>query len=244
MKSDPPEKSRADQLATGVQRIGVAGGLFRLVKTLGLAVLLLALALFLFYAGVPWFIGAVLIAVAAGLVVFEVIVLRRIAAQNLRAPHEPSAGGEEPDPDEILVESIPAVMRYGKTRSVAVLGTGRVLLPENALLITNKAIWALTVPLAGVDKVVADTDIGKWQWVSAYRDIISGLQEMISTLPLPELLKQGRGKRLMRWEEMREAKTLPFTQTLSLIRTDGKNFGYAIRLKEDYQRAKGIFKIP
>ena len=135
-------------------------------------------------------------------------------------------------------------MQYGKTRSVAVLGTGKVLTPENALIITNKAIWVLTVPLAGVDEVVAGTDIGKWQWMSAYQDIINGLQEMISTLPLPELLKQGRAKRLMGWEEIKDAKTLPFTQAISLAKANGKKFGYAIRQKEDYQRAKKIFKIP
>ncbi|NLA26037.1 MAG: hypothetical protein GX878_01430, partial [Firmicutes bacterium] len=116
-------------------------------------------------------------------------------------------------------------------------------LPENALIITNKAIWALTVPLAGVDKVVAGTDIGKWQWMSAYQEIITTLRGMISTLPLHELLKQGRAKRLMGWAEIKEAKTLPFTQAISLTRTDGKKFGYSIRLEEDFQRAKEIFKI-
>ncbi len=244
MKPEPPEKSRADRLATTVQQVGVAGGLFRLVKTIGLAIFLLGLAVFLLYIGLPWYLAAGLIVIAAGIVVFNVIVLKRTAAVDLHAPYEPDAGEVEPEPDEILVESIPAVMQYGKTRSVAVLGTGKVLLPENALLITNKAIWALTVPLAGVDQVVADTDIGQWQWMSAYRDIINGLQEMTSTLPLPELLKQGRAKRLMEWKEIKDAKTLPFTQAISLTRTDGKKFGYAIRLKEDYLRAKEIFKIP
>ena len=57
-------------------------------------------------------------------------------------------------------------------------------------------------------------------------------------------MKQGRAKRLMGWDEIKNVKTLPFTQAISLTRTDGKKFGYAIRLKEDYQRAKEVFKIP
>jgi len=80
--------------------------------------------------------------------------------------------------------------------------------------------------------------------MSAYRDIIHGLREMIASLPLHEVLKQGRAKRLMGWDEIKDAKTLPFTQVISLTGTDGKRFGYSIRLKEDYQRAKDIFKIP
>ncbi|MFZ5642949.1 MAG: hypothetical protein ACOY46_05090 [Bacillota bacterium] len=105
--------------------------------------------------------------------------------------------------------------QYFTTRSVAVLGTGKVLTPENALIITNRAIWALTVPLPGVDKVVSGSDIGGWQWMWAYKDISDKLQEMLMTLPLDEVLKQGRAKRLMGWEE----------------------------LKEDYLMAREIFKI-
>ena len=244
MKHGPHKEIRAEKLAATVQRVGVAGGLFRLVKTLGLALLLLGLAAFLLHIGSPWYIGAALIVIAAGIVAFDVIVLKRTAAVDLNAPAEPAAGNVGLEPGEVLVDTIPAVMQYGKTRSVAVLGTGKVLIPENALLITNKAIWALTVPLPGVDKVVAGADIGKWQWMSAYQDIINTLREMISTLPLHEVLKQGRAKRLMGWNEIKDAKTLPFTQAISLTRTDGKTFGYSIRLKKDYQRAKEIFKIP
>ena len=244
MERDSRKEIRANKLAAAVQRVGVAGGLFRLVKTLGLAVLLLSLAVFLLYIGLPWYVGAALIVIAAGIVAFDVIVLRRTAAVDLNAPAEPAAGNVELEPDEALVDTIPAVMQYGKTRSVAVLGTGKVLIPENALLITNKAIWALTVPLPGVDKIVAGADIGKWHWMSAYQDIINALREMVVTLPLREVLKQGRAKRLLGWNEIKDAKTLPFTQAISLTGTDGKRFGYSIRLKEDYQRAKEIFKIP
>jgi hypothetical protein len=244
MERNPRGDIKADKLAAAVQRVGVAGGLFRLVKTLGIAVLLLGLAVFLLYIGLPWYIGAGLIVIAAGIVAFDVIVLRKTAAVDLNSSVEPVAGNVEPEPGEVLVDTIPAVMQYGKTRSVAVLETGKVVTPENALLITNKAIWALTVPLPGVDKVVAGTDIGKWQWMSAYQDIIYALREMIATLPLHEVLKQGRAKQLMGWDEIKDVKTLPFTQAISLTRTDGKRFGYSIRLKEDYLKAKEIFKIP
>lgn len=244
MKHDPRKETRADKLATAVQRVGVVGGLFRLVKTLGLAVLLLGLAVFFLYIGFPWYVGAGMIVIAAGIVVFDVIVLRRTAAVDLNAPVEPMVGNMALEPGEVLVDTIPAVMQYGKTRSVAILGAGKVLTPENALLITDKAIWAMTVPLPGIDQVVAGADIGKKQWMSAYQDITHVLRKMISTLPLNEVLKPGRAQRLMGRDEIKDAKTLPFTQAISLTGTDGKRFGCSIRLKEDYQRAKDIFKIP
>jgi len=124
MKHGPHKEIRAEKLAATVQRVGVAGGLFRLVKTLGLALLLLGLAVFLLYIGFPWYIGAALIVIAAGIVAFDVIVLRRTAAVDLNAPNEPVDQNIEPEAGEVLLDTIPAVMQYGKTRSVAVLETG------------------------------------------------------------------------------------------------------------------------
>ena len=116
MKHDSPERNRADKLATGVQRLGVAGGFFRLVRTLGLAALLLGLAVFSLYIRMPRYIGAGLIIIAAGIVVLDVIVLKRTAAVDLHAPPESDTGEVELEPDEILVESIPAVMQCKRQR--------------------------------------------------------------------------------------------------------------------------------
>lgn len=111
-------------------------------------------------------------------------------------------------------------------------------------MITNKAIWALTVPLPGVDKVVGNTDIGKWQWMTCWQDIVSGLQEMTVSLSLEDVLKQGRAKCLLKREELKAVKTLPFTYALSFVSTSGQKFGYSIRTKQDYIRAKKFFHVP
>jgi hypothetical protein len=226
-----------------VQQVGVASGIYRLVKTLGFSALLIALALFFIYIEIPWYVGAVVIFIAVAIVVVDIISLKRMTRVDLNTPNEPVSENVELELGEYLVDTIPAVMQYGKTRSVEILDTGKVLTPENTLIITNRAIWTVTVPLSGGDKVVSGTDIGKWQWMMAYQDIIKILQEMVTTLPLDEVLKQGRAKRLMRMEEIKRAKSLPFTYAISLTRTDGKKFGYSIRTKEDYMRAKEIFKI-
>ena len=183
MKSNPHQESRADKLATTVQQVGVGGGFYRLFKTLGFSALLIALALFFIYIEIPWYVGGVTIFIAIGIIVLDVLRLKRTARVNLNTLNEPVPVSIELEPGEILEYSIPAVMQYGKARSFEVLGTGKVLTPENALIITNKAVWALTIPL-------------------------------------------------------------PFTYAISLARTDGKKFSYSVRLKEDYLRAKEIFKIP
>lgn len=175
--------------------------------------------------------------------VLSIIALKRTAGVDLHTLNEPVPASVALEPGEVLVDTIPAVMQYFTTRSVAVLGTGKVLTPENALVITNKAIWALTVPLPGVDKVVSGSDIGSWQWMLAYKDISDKLQEMLMTFPFDEVLKQGRAKRLMGWEELKTAKSRPLSHDIRLIKSDGKTYRYSIRLKEDYLRAREIFKI-
>lgn len=111
------------------------------------------------------------------------------------------------------------------------------------MIITDRAIWALTVPLPGADKVVGDTDIGRLQWMWQYREINDKLQEMVAALPLDEVLKQGRAKRLMGRGELKIARSRPLSRDIRLIRNDGKTYRYSIRLQEDYLKAKKIFHI-
>ncbi len=243
MAAEQNKETRADEIAETVQKLGTAGSFYSLAKTIGFSVFIILFAVFLLYLGVPVYITAGLIFIAGVLIVLDIIRVKRIMGVDLRSLNEPEEEIIDLEADEVMTDTIPAVMQYGKFRSYEVLGAGKVITPANALLITNKAVWALTVPLAGVDKIVSGTDIGQWQWTVAYQDIINKLNQMISSLPLEEVFKQCRAKRLICLSEIRYAKTLPFTQAISLRRSDGKKFGYSIRLKEDYFKAKKIFKI-
>lgn len=244
MDMKPEDGTKAGKLAENVHKAGIMAGRWRLVKTLQLSVLIVVFAVVCYFMlEIPWFICGPMVIVAAAILALEIIRLKNISRVNT----EPQPEEQEQDifiePDEVLVDIIPAVMQYGKTRSVEVLGTGKVLTPENALLITNKAVWALTVPLAGADKTVSGADIGKWQWMYAYQDIINGLNLMVLTLPLKDVLATGKAKRLMKLDEIKKASTLPFTYSISFTRSDGQKFGYSIRLENDYLRAKKIFNI-
>ncbi|MGI5838548.1 MAG: hypothetical protein ACOX8W_02685 [bacterium] len=97
---------------------------------------------------------------AVAIIALEYVALRRINTVSLQPATVPIketvalAAGETP------AAMVPAVMRHGKVRSVVSLGTDKVLAPENALLVTDNTIWALTMPLTRADKVVGGTDIG------------------------------------------------------------------------------------
>lgn len=243
MNINPQQETNGDKIATVAKQVGAARGVLNIVKTIFIAVIMVIMALIFMGIGAPWFIWAVMLFGAAGIIILAVVSSKRNASVNLAAPSNPVSAGAEIEPGEHIMNTIPAVMEYGKARSTSVLGTGIVHTPENALLISNKAVWALTVPLLGADKVISGVDIGMNQFMWAANDIDAKLQEMISTLPLDEILKQGRAKRLMGVEEIKLAKTYPLSQNISLKRADGKKYRYSIRRKEDYIKAKEIFKI-
>lgn len=243
MKTNLNKNSSASELTKNIKQVSTASAGLRLLKTACFAVVIAAMGILFIFLGIPWYIGAVIIAIAPLVIILDVISLIRISRVRLDETPQPDLDISELEADEVLTATIPAVMRYGATRSYGVMGAGKVLTPENALIVTNKAIWALTVPLQGVDKVIGETDIGKWQWVSTYEDIINGLNRMVSSLPFEEVLKQGRAKRLMKLNELQSAKALPYTYAISFVRADGKKFGYSIRLQEDFERAKGLFGI-
>ncbi|SDN28569.1 hypothetical protein [Acetanaerobacterium elongatum] len=235
--------SSANVLAKNTKQVSAAGTGLRLLKTACFAVVIAATGILFICLGIPWYIGAVIIAIAPLLIILDVISLIRNSDVRLDETKQPELDTLELEADEVLTATIPAVKRFGAARSNGVMGAPKVIAPENALIITNKAIWALTVPLQGVDKIIGGTDMGKWQWMSAYEDIINGLNRMVSSLPFEEVLKQGRAKRLMKLEELQSAKALPYTYAISFARADGKKFGYSIRLQEDFERAKVFLGI-
>jgi hypothetical protein len=237
------QEKRADKTAVMMKQAGTAYSLYGVLIAAVIAVIFTAIALFSLSIGAPWYVAAALMFAAAGIIALSVVTLKRTAGVDLHTLNEPVPESVPLEAGEAVVDTIPAVMRYLVTRSTSYLGAGKIHHPENALIITNRAIWVVTVPLAGADKVVGETDIGRWQWMWQYKEIDAMLQEMLQTLPLEEVFKQGRAKRLMGLEELRIAKTRPLSLDIRLIRTDGKTFRYSIRLKEDYLRAKRIFKI-
>lgn len=234
---------RADNMASVAKKAAVAQSYYGIFVTVIISLIMILIAFFSIFVGAHWYVSAGLFFTAAGIIVLSVVTMKRTSRININTLEEPVPESIALEQGEVVVDTIPAVMQYFVNRSTTYLGAGKVHHPENALVITNRAIWALTVPLAGADKVVGETDIGRFQWMWNYKDISDMLQEMLRTLPLEEVLKQGRAKRLMGIEELKAAKSRAFSRDIRLIRSDGRTFRYSIRLNEDYKRAKAIFKI-
>lgn len=242
---------RAEKIPQLVKKLGTGGEIYGLLKALGLALPLILAAVGAHISGAPLYISLFFIFIALMALFVSIIRLKRVSSVRFESTDldegfpdtDFSYMGPVPEAGEIILTSVPAVMEYGKIRSRSVFGAGKVFTPENALIISNKTIWAMTVPLPGADMVVADTDIGKWQWMFAYQDIVDELEKMLVEMSLQDLLKKGKAKKLMNLDELKSAEDVPLSQAISLTRSDDKKFAYSIRKKEDYLRAKEALKI-
>jgi len=156
MKNEHMADNKAEQVAGFVKKAGRAANTYQLANAFIMLLVLLVFAGGFAYIGVPWYICIGIVVVALLFFVLSIIRYLRISAavSDKTGTEETTAETADIslDPGEFLVDTIPAVMRYGETRSIEVLGTGRILTPENALIITNKAVWAITVPMPGQHK--------------------------------------------------------------------------------------------
>jgi hypothetical protein len=91
---------------------------------------------------------------------------------------------------ENIVGYIAGVMKAGfHIRGYSFLGTGKVYDPENAIVITNKRVLFITVPMPGGDKMIANIDVPLLQSLIARKDIENKLKEMLSSMPLKQILE-------------------------------------------------------
>ena len=149
---------------------------------------------------------------------------------------------------EKIIDYIAGIMRAGfGVRGYEVLGVGKVITSENAMLFTSKGILFITVPLPGAETMVSGVDIPMWQWLLAKKDIESKTKEMISSMSAERILKSNPKNYYVSYEEIKAVKFgwkfLFFSSTtISITRNDGKTLKYTIRDKQDFERAKVILK--
>ena len=236
------EGGGAGRFAHSVESIAKAKTRYRLYWMIEGSLILIGLDILSFFAGLPWYVGAFLIGFLLILISSTIIEQKRVASVDVTQEVEEVEA--EIEGDEVLIESIPGILRVLASGGTEFLGKGEVRHPENALLITNKAIWVLTVPLPGSGQMVAGTNISTWQWQTGYEDIRKGLEDLVASQPLDELLRKNRGKMLMRWEEIQTVDAQPSKHRLYLTRRDGVKFRYSLRQREDVERAKRVFGIP
>ena len=130
----------------------------------------------------------------------------------------------------------------GRIYSYEVLGKGKILRPENAMIVTNQRVLFIVVPLPGADQVIAGTNIGMWQWVTQAKEIEKKLKKLLSSKTIPAILKMHEKNYFVNLSDIEKVKLGFITKKLIIKTKDKKRYTYSIRIKEDREKIKKIFK--
>lgn len=145
--------------------------------------------------------------------------------------------------NEKIVTTIAGILnqKFG-LRGIEVLGTGEVFVPENSLIITDKRLIFVVVPLLGAGKLIEGQDISAWQFLLASKDIESKLQEMLSSMNPDEIISSNKRNFFLLLSDLTKVKVSKFFGRFSFYTKDRKKYTYAVRDKKDLEKISQILK--
>lgn len=237
-------QSRGDRLATFSQRQARIKASFQVYFALVLGFMILIFALFTLFTGWPWPVGLVLVFFGLSIPLIQTAISRRVESVDF----EETAGHpwEEITPyeGEVIRAGVAGLWRAGGNpfdEGFEVMGKGERPQTDNALLITDRALYGLTIPLKGAGYLLGGVNISFWQWQLAYEDIQRGLEAMVADLSLEDLFREGRANRLMDRGKIREVTRHRGQISLQLLSQEGEKVSLLFRKEEDLDRVKKFF---
>lgn len=143
---------------------------------------------------------------------------------------------------EKIIDYIAGIMNAKGATSYSFLGKGKVFHPETAMIITNKRLLLIVIPLPGAGEVIGNTNISLWQLMFAKKDIEAKLKKMISKMTLQQILNSNPKNYSIDISNISKAKISFFTKTLILTTQDNHTYKYSIRDNKDREKIKNLLK--
>ena len=206
---------------------------------INLAVTMSCILLVLYLINIPFYIPLIFTGFLFILIVSSIIELRRIKGINLVNPlKENNSKKSLPvkiNKDEEIILPIFGIMKTSvdlksalEPFGISFLGKGKVLSPENSLLITNKRLLFIQVPMTGGDNIVGETNYVVNNFFYNKKELLTNGEELLRTQSLPQILSLV--KKEISYEEI---KTVILKENKLIIeKTSGEKFGYFFMEKE------------
>ncbi|MBP8708308.1 MAG: hypothetical protein KBH94_06280 [Caldisericia bacterium] len=206
---------------------------------INLAVTMSSILLVLYLINIPFYIPLIFTGFFVILIVSSIIELRRIKEINLVNPlKENNSKKSSPvkiNKDEEIILPIFGIMKTSvdlksalEPFGISFLGKGKVLSPENSLLITNKRLLFIQVPMTGGDNIVGETNYVTNNFFYNKKELLTNGEELLRTQSLPQILQLV--KKEISYEEI---KTVILKENKLIIeKTSGEKFGYFFMEKE------------
>jgi len=206
---------------------------------INLAVTMSSILLVLYLINIPFYIPLIFTGFFFILIVSSIIELRRIKGINLVNPlKENNSKKSLPvkiNKDEEIILPIFGIMKTSvdlksalEPFGISFLGKGKVFSPENSLLITNKRLLFIQVPMTGGDNIVGETNYVMNNFFYNKKELLTNGEELLRTQSLPQILQLV--KKEIPYEEI---KTVILKENKLIIeKTSGEKFGYFFMEKE------------
>ena len=206
---------------------------------INLAVTMSIILLILYLINIPFYIPLIFTGFFFILIVSSIIELRRIKGINLVNPlKENNSKKSLPvkiNKDEEIILPIFGIMKTSvdlksalEPFGISFLGKGKVFSPENSLLITNKRLLFIQVPMTGGDNIVGETNYVMNNFFYNKKELLTNGEELLRTQSLPQILQLV--KKEIPYEEI---KTVILKENKLIIeKTSGEKFGYFFMEKE------------
>lgn len=171
-----------------IQKTAVPFSIIGLAKVIIMVAIILAISIFILTSNNQNpAIGYGGIGIATILLVLGIVSLARIrkivsSATTIQSPKVQLGPGEK------LIGYASGIMRSGWRGGFAILGSGQIKSTENALIVTDKQIYFITVPMEGAGKIISGTDISTVQWMLSQEKIKTTLENLINSHDLQGVL--------------------------------------------------------
>jgi hypothetical protein len=113
--------------------------------------------------------------------------------------------------------------------------------PENAIIITNKRLDFIYVPLAGANQNINGFNINAVDSLLAQPDIEKELTSMLNTMTLLEILNSSPYNFSINFTDIIKVMTSDFEHEITFQTRDKQNYSYRINNKDDFIKLKGMF---
>lgn len=187
---------------------------------------------------------SIIIVTSLGVILILIALIRIIL---VKPAHKKTISEIQIDPGEKIVDSIGGIILLGWQRRfkelVPVVGVRKTYTSENALILTNKRVLFITVPIPGVEMATNELYFPDAQWLLVVNEIKEKLKAMIKKQSLKEIANANENNYDLELSEIEKLEFvtsffIPFIQ----FRANGKTYFYAIREKESLEKAKQMFK--
>jgi len=229
-----------------VKNVSIISSIYKLLIFVPFALLIIVALIYLISRGVPFYIG--------GFFIFFLLVMLALQVRNVIAnssinldkpmPHETSKIGVDVNANEKITGIIAGILKTGfGIRSNFSFFKAQVNInnPENAIILTDKHIHFIWIPIFGTDQNINGVDLGVFDFVAQRKVILGKLNQMIATMTLPQILQSDDRNFSLLLSNIQKVTSSDFQHKITFITNDNQKYSYSIRDSEDYQKLKQTF---